>query len=58
MSELNQQEIDSILENEIIESAINYRQGVANSGFADEYGGLDHLRELLFENVDKYQAKR
>lgn len=56
MSELNKQEIDSTLKKEIVEAAIDYRQGVDNSGFADEFGGLDHLRASLFEKIDKYQA--
>lgn len=56
MTDLNQNEIDSDLQNKIIEAAIDYRQGVNNSGFADEFGGLDHLRKKLFEIIDQYQA--
>lgn len=31
-------------------------QGFVNSGFADEFGGLDHLRNLLFNAIDIYQT--
>lgn len=45
-----------VLETQIIEAAIDYKQGCDNSGFADEFGGLCHLKDNLFLLIDRYQS--
>ena len=40
----------------IINSAIDYMQGLENSGFADEFGGIDFLKDNLIKAIAKYQS--
>ena len=40
----------------IINAAIDYMQGLDNSGFADEFGGIDFLKDNLVKAIAKYQS--
>lgn len=44
------------LKDKIIEASIDYWQGHQNDGFAQEYGGLEKLKEELFELIVCYQT--
>lgn len=40
----------------ITEAAIDYMQGLDNSGFADEFGGIDFLKDNLVKAITEYQS--
>lgn len=45
------------LEQRIVEAASDYKMGVANDGFAEQYGGLAALRNELFKLVIEWEGE-
>lgn len=43
------------IQQRITDAASDYKMGLENQGFADEYGGVDKLREELFTLVTEWE---
>jgi len=48
--------IDRTLEIRIAEAASDYKLGLENEGFANEFGGIDKLRAELFLLVTEWEG--
>lgn len=45
------------LEEYIAESASDYKLGLENDGFAEQFGGIDALRDELFSLVTEWEGE-